>query len=62
MFYKPRPFGQINTELGKFHGSYKVYHQTNRMWKKTVQTGTESVKNAAKTSGPVTVTCNANVS
>ena len=48
--------------MGEVYWSDKVSYETVRRWRKKFLTGTESVKDAAKSGRPVTVTGKANVS
>ncbi|XP_062593106.1 histone-lysine N-methyltransferase SETMAR-like [Saccostrea cucullata] len=53
---------QIFTELGEVYGSDKVSYETVRRWRQKFLTGTESIKDAAKSGLPVTVSGKTNVS
>lgn len=53
---------QIFTELGEVYGSDKVSYETVRRWRQKFLTGTESIKDAAKSGRPVTVSGKTNVS
>ncbi|XP_062582211.1 histone-lysine N-methyltransferase SETMAR-like [Saccostrea cucullata] len=53
---------QIFTELGEVYGSDKVSYETVHRWRQKFLTGTESVKDAAKSGRPVTVSGKRNVS
>lgn len=48
--------------MGKVNRSDKVSYWTDRRWSRKFLTGTESLKNAAKSGRPVTLTCKAHVS
>lgn len=47
---------QISTEFGEVFGSDKVSYETVRSWRKKFVTSTESVKDAAKSGQPCTMT------